>query len=222
MTNPTFIFDLDGTLVDTAPDLLTTVNWLLGREQRRALGEEELRRIVGRGAKNLITTAFAMTGDEISGFEIEMLYRAFVKHYALHLSEASQPYPGVVETLITLKAEGFALGVLTNKPHDASVQLLEELGLSSYFGSVWGQGKRPYLKPDPRLLPEIVAELGGGPAVMIGDSRTDVETARAAGMPVALVSYGYTQEPAAILGADAVADTFAEAVAAARGLLGLA
>jgi len=220
MTNPVFIFDLDGTLVDTAPDLLASINWLLAREQRRALGEEELRRIVGRGAKNLIATAFAMTGDEVSGFEIEMLYHAFLKEYGSHVAAASRPYPGVRETLSTLKAEGFALGVLTNKPHAPSVQLLDELGLAAFFGSIWGQGKRPYLKPDPRLFPEIVAELDGGPAVMIGDSRTDVETARAAGAPVVLVSYGYTQEPASLLGADAVADSFAEAAMTGRKLLG--
>jgi 2-phosphoglycolate phosphatase, prokaryotic len=221
MAKAIFIFDLDGTLVDTAPDLLSAVNWLLSREQRRALGDEEIRRIVGRGAKNLISTAFAMTGDEISGFEVEMLYRAFLKRYASHVAAESRPYLGVEESLTALKAEGFALGVLTNKPHDLSVQLLEELGLSPFFGAVTGQGRRAYMKPDPRIFTEIVEELGSGPAVMIGDSRTDVETARAAGAPVALVSYGYTPEPAAILGADAVADSFAEAVAAARKLLGV-
>lgn len=221
MTKPVFIFDLDGTLVDTAPDLLTSVNWLLSREQRRALGEEELRRIIGHGAKNLITRAFAMTGDEVSGFEVEMLYRAFLKNYAGNIAQKSCPYQGVPEALADLKAKGFALGVLTNKPHEPTLLLLEELGLSSYFDAIWGQGKRPYLKPDPRLFPEIVAELGGGPAVMIGDSKTDVETARAAGAPVVLVSYGYTQEPAMILGADAVADSFTEAVAAGQKVLGL-
>jgi phosphoglycolate phosphatase len=221
MTKPIFIFDLDGTLVDTAPDLLTSINWLLSREQRRALGEEELRRIVGHGAKNLITRAFAMTGDEIAGFEVEMLYRAFLKNYGSNVAVKSRPYLGVPEALTTLKEQGFALGVLTNKPHEPTLTLLNELGLSGYFGAIWGQGKRPYLKPDPRLFPEIVAELGGGPAIMIGDSKTDVETARAANAPVVLVSYGYTQEPAAILGADAVADSFAEAVAAGQKVLGL-
>lgn len=221
MAKPIFIFDLDGTLVDTAPDLLTSINWLLAREQRRALGEEELRRIVGRGAKNLIATAFAMTGDEISGFEIEMLYRAFLKDYTSHVAAQSRPYPGVEETLTALKSQGFTLGVLTNKPHAPTLALIEALGLSSHFEAVWGQGKRPYLKPDPRLFPEIVAELGGGPAVMIGDSRTDVETARAAGAPVVLVSYGYTQEPAALLGADQVVATFPEVIAAGQKVLGL-
>lgn len=221
MTKGIFIFDLDGTLVDTAPDLLTSINWLLGREQRRALGEDELRRIVGRGAKNLITTAFAMTGDEISGFEVEMLYRAFLKDYGSHVAAASRPYEGVVETLEVLKAEGFSLGVLTNKPHGPAVQILEELGLAPYFGSVTGQGRYPYLKPDPRLIPQMADELGGGPAVMIGDSRTDVETARAAGVPVVLVSYGYTSEPAEILGADRVVSRFAETAAAGKALLGL-
>ncbi|GAA0528934.1 phosphoglycolate phosphatase [Rhizomicrobium palustre] len=221
MAKALFIFDLDGTLVDTAPDLLTSINWLLGREQRRALGEEELRRIVGHGAKKLIERAFAMTGEEISGFETEMLYRAFLKDYGSHVAAASRPYLGVPETLSALKAEGFALGVLTNKPHAPTLALLDELGLSGHFGAIWGQGHRPYMKPDPRLFPEIVAELGGGPAVMVGDSRTDVETARAAGAPVVLVSYGYTQEPATMLGADTVVDQFSEIAAAGKALLGL-
>jgi len=221
MTNPVFIFDLDGTLVDTAPDLLTSINWLLAREQRRAIGEDELRRIVGRGAKNLISTAFAITGDEISAFEIEMLYRAFLKDYGSHVAAASRPYPGVVETLEVLKADGASMGVLTNKPHGPSVQLLDELGLSPYFGAIWGQGKQPYLKPDPRLFTGIVSELGGGPALMVGDSATDVETARGAGAPVVLVSYGYTQVPAVHLGADAVIDAFREVRVTGRQLLGL-
>ncbi len=221
MTKPVFIFDLDGTLVDTAPDLLQSINWLLERELRPPVAEDQLRRLVGRGAKNLISEAFLVTGDPISPFEIEMLYRAFLQNYASHVADKSLPYPGVMATLTALKAEGFAMGVLTNKPHGPTTLLLDALGLSPFFGAVYGQGKRTYMKPDPRLFAEIKDELGSGPALMVGDSITDVETARAAGVPVILVPYGYTQQPAASLGADAVVADFSEVPAAGRQLLGL-
>jgi phosphoglycolate phosphatase len=221
MTKPVMIFDLDGTLVDTAPDLLASINWLLGREGRPPVAEDQLRRLVGRGAKNLIAEAFLVTGDPISDFEIEMLYRAFLQYYTSHVADMSQPYPDVVATLEALKADGIAMGVLTNKPQAPTVQLLDALGLSPYFGAIYGQGKRPYMKPDPRLFPEVLADLGGGAGVMIGDSITDVETARAAGAPVILVSYGYTERPAASLGADLVVADFRDIPAGGRTLLGL-
>ncbi len=221
MTKPVFIFDLDGTLVDTAPDLLASINWLLGREGRPPVAEDQLRQLVGRGAKNLISEAFLVTGDPVSAFEIEMLYRAFLQHYGSHVADQSRPYPYVVETLTALNAAGIAMGVLTNKPHGPTTQLLEALGLAPFFGAIYGQGKLPHLKPDPRLFAAVLAELGGGAAVMVGDSITDVETARAAGVPVILVPYGYTQQPAASLGADCVVEDFRQIPAAGRTLLGL-
>jgi len=221
MTKPVLIFDLDGTLVDTAPDLLASINWLLGREGRNPVAEEQLRRLVGRGAKNLIAEAFLVTGDPVSDFEIEMLYRAFLQNYGTHVADKSQPYPYVVETLEALKAEGIAMGVLTNKPQEPSTKLLDALDLTRFFGAIYGQGKRAYMKPDARLFPEILADLGGGAGVMVGDSITDVETAHAAGAPVILVPYGYTERPASSLGADHVVADFREIPAASRALLGL-
>ncbi|MDR3525678.1 MAG: HAD-IA family hydrolase [Rhizomicrobium sp.] len=221
MTKPVIIFDLDGTLVDTAPDLLASINWLLGREGRPPVAEEQLRRLVGRGAKNLIAEAFLVTGDPVSPFEIEMLYRAFLQNYGSHVADNSLPYPGVMATLEALQAEGFVLGVLTNKPHAPTTGLLDALGMTDFFGAIYGQGKRAYMKPDPRLFAEIQGELGGGPALMVGDSITDVETARAAGVPVILVPYGYTQQPASSLGADVVVEDFTAVPVAAKQLLGL-
>jgi phosphoglycolate phosphatase len=144
-----------------------------------------------------------------------------LKDYESHIAAASRPFPGVVETLEALQRDGVRMGVLTNKPHGPSLLLLEALGLNRFFGAVSGGGKRPWLKPDPRLFTEVVAELGGADAVMVGDSITDVQTARAAGAPVILMSYGYTPEPASTLGADLVLDDFSEVPGAARGLLGI-
>lgn len=217
---PAFVFDLDGTLIDTAPDLRTAINAILAREGRRPIGEDEIRLIVGRGARNLITQAFQRTGAPVEMARLEDLYGEFLKDYASHIAAASRPFPGVIETLERLKAEGAPMAVLTNKPHASTLSLIRALDMEGYFAAVFGQGKRPYLKPDPRLFAEVATELGGGAAVMVGDSITDVETARGAGAPVILMSYGYTPEPAAGLGADVVLDDFRAVPAAAVRLLG--
>ncbi len=215
----TLVFDLDGTLVDTAPDLLATMNTLLQRDGRPPLAAEILRKLVGRGARNLIADAFTVAGAAVAPERLETLYADFLKDYASHIAAASRPFPGVMETLAALKAEGVTMGVLTNKPHPNALQLVTELGLAGFFSAVTGQGKFPWLKPDPKLFAAVLAELGGGPAVMIGDSITDVQTARGGAAPVILMSYGYTPEPAATLGADLVLDDFREVPAAARRLL---
>jgi phosphoglycolate phosphatase len=219
--SPALVFDLDGTLVDTAPDLMATTNTLLARDGRRTVDHADMRRLVGHGARNLISEAFKLTGAAVDPARLETLYDAFLKDYESHVAAASRPYPGVVETLEALQADGVRMGVLTNKPQGPSLLLLEALGLNRFFGTVCGGGKRPWLKPDPRLFAEVVAEIGGPGAVMVGDSITDVETARAAGAPVILLSYGYTPEPASTLGADLVLDDFRQVPAAARCLLGI-
>lgn len=221
--SPAFVFDLDGTLVDTAPDLLATVNVLLSREGRPSVATEDLLRLVGRGARNLISEAFKLTGEAIDPARIEALYEDFLADYSSHVADASRPYSGVVETLEALQKDGVRMGVLTNKPHGPSTLLLRGLGLNRFFAAVSGGGKRPWLKPDPRLFADIVSELGGPGAgvVIVGDSITDVQTARAAGVPVILLSYGYTPEPASTLGADLVLDDFREVPAAGRRLLGI-
>lgn len=217
----TLVFDLDGTLVDTAPDLLTTINTLLARDGRPPLAAAILRKLVGHGSRNLIVEAFKVTGAALAAERLDRLYADFLKDYASHIAAASRPYPGVMETLEALKAEGVTMGVLTNKPHPNALQLVTELGLADFFGAVTGQGKFPWLKPDPRLFAAVLDELGGGPAVMIGDSITDVETARGGGVPVILMSYGYTTQPVRTLGADLVLDDFRDVPAAARRLLGI-
>jgi phosphoglycolate phosphatase len=222
MTASIYLFDLDGTLIDTAPDLLATMNTLLAREGRAPLDAKIIRKLVGRGARNLIADSFRATGESIDPARIEPLYQDFLADYGSHIAAASRPFPGVIETLAALKAEGAVMGILTNKPHPSAVQLIEELGLAPFFAAVVGQGKYPWLKPDRRLFAAVLEELGpGGGAIMVGDSITDVQTARAGGIPVILMSYGYTPEPAESLGADRVLDDFRAVPATARTLLGL-
>lgn len=209
-TGPALIFDLDGTLVDTAPDLLGALNAILSREGRRKVDIADLRHLVGHGARTMLDVAFSMTGGAPDPERLIGLTDAYIAHYRAHIAEESRAFEGVQETLSLLKEGGARLGVLTNKPQALALPLLNALKLTSYFGAIHGAGRYEYTKPDARVFRHVVEELGGGPAVMIGDSITDVKTARAADAPVILVSFGYTPEPAHSLGADRVVDRFCD------------
>ncbi len=208
--HPALIFDLDGTLVDTAPDLLGALNATLIREGRAPVNHSDLRHLVGFGARTMMIEAFKMTGDPMDEARLPALIDDYIAHYRKHIAVASRPFPGVEETLAALKASGARLGVLTNKPQELTDLLLPALDLAKYFDAVHGAGRFSYNKPDARVFHHVVDELGGGPSLMIGDSATDVATARAASVPVILVSFGYTPEPASTLGGDAVVDRFDE------------
>ena len=212
--SPALIFDLDGTLVDTAPDLLGALNAILIAEGRPPADHADLRHLVGFGARAMMAEAFKRSGAEMDPARLPALIDDYIAHYRKHIAVASRPFPHVEETLARLKGQGARLGVLTNKPQELTDLLLPEIGLDKYFTAIHGAGRYGYNKPDARVFHHVVDELGGGPAVMIGDSATDVATARAAGSPVVLVSFGYTPEPARTLGADAVVDDFAEIPAA--------
>jgi phosphoglycolate phosphatase len=217
---PTYIFDLDGTLVDTAPDLLSATNAVLRQAGRPAIEPEGLREMVGMGARALILKAFAATGPALAEVDLPLHYDRFLSHYRAHIAAESRPFPGVEETLKTLYGRA-SLGVLTNKPQDLADRLLRELALEHYFHAIHGAGRLSVSKPDPRVFHHLVDELGGatGRIIMIGDSATDVATARAAGAPVILVDYGYTPTPARELGADAVISDFRHIPAVAATLL---
>ena len=207
---PTLIFDLDGTLVDTAPDLLNAANAVLAARGRAPIDPATLHHMVGFGAKSLITQAFAATGGEPDPDDMPALIELFLADYGAHLADHSRPFQGVEETLDGLKQNGVILGVLTNKPHALAGPLLEKLGLKSFFAAIYGAGFKPYVKPDPRIFADVVAACAGTMehAVMIGDSLTDLRTAQAARVPCILMSYGYTPAPAKSLGADIVLDEF--------------
>jgi len=211
---PDLIFDLDGTLVDTAPDLLEATNEVLRASGRAPIDPATIHHMVGFGVRSLIAQAFTATGEEARAEEMPALEEIFLNHYRAHLADFSRPFPGVEATLAKLKGSGARLGVLTNKPHEMALPLLKMLGLTDFFSAIYGAGYRPYVKPDPRIFHEVVADLmpesRGGRAVMIGDSVTDLQTARAANVPCILMTYGYTPVPAVSLGADAVLDHFVQ------------
>ncbi|MEJ0042606.1 MAG: HAD-IA family hydrolase [Rhizomicrobium sp.] len=212
------IFDLDGTLVDTAPDLLGATNAVLRSEGRRAVDPATLRHMVGFGARSLISQAMAATGTPVEDARLAELVDRFLVHYRAHIADESMAFPGVEETLEALLAQDRHLGVLTNKPQEMADLLLKALKLDRFFPVIYGAGRMSYVKPDARIFHDVVRALGAGGGIMVGDSVTDVATARAAGAPVILVSYGYTPEPADRLGGDAVTDDFRDIPALARRL----
>jgi phosphoglycolate phosphatase len=215
---PALIFDLDGTLADTSPDLLGATNAVLAARGRPLLDLAHLRHLVGFGARALILQAMQASGTPASEEEMPALVDIFLAHYRAHIADGTRLFPHVAETLESLKAQGARLGVLTNKPQDLTDPLLPLLGLDGLFTAIYGAGRKPYTKPDPRIFHDVVTDCGGGPAVMIGDSITDLNTARAAGAPCILMSYGFTPVPASELGADIVLDDFAQLPAALASL----
>jgi phosphoglycolate phosphatase len=220
MPSPALIFDLDGTLVDTAPDLLAATNAVMAARDLPLLPPTTLRHMVGCGARSLIEQAMEAVGQTLTPDDLPPLLDIFMAHYRAHIADGSVIFPGVVETLTSLKADGARLAVLTNKPQELADKLLPAIGLEHFFAEIYGAGRMSYVKPDARIFHDVVRDIGGsdGGAVMIGDSITDLKTAQAAGAPCILLSYGYTPIQAKDLGADIVLDDFAELPAALKTL----
>jgi phosphoglycolate phosphatase len=190
------VFDLDGTLVDTAPDLAAATNHVLVRHGRRPVSLDEVRAMVGRGARKLIERGFAATGAPVDMAAMDDHYRLFIDHYRENIIERSRPFPGTVEVLARCRDAGFAVGICTNKIESLSVLLIERLGLSHHFGAIVGADTIGVAKPDPAPYRETVRRLRAeGASIMVGDSETDILTARAAGVPVIAVTFGYTDRP---------------------------
>jgi phosphoglycolate phosphatase len=208
----TIIFDLDGTLVDTAPDLLASLNAVLTRAGHRAVVPTELRNLVGHGVRRLFERAFAETGEEVSPEQLTKYCEEFLVHYRANIARESRPFPGVPETLKRLADAGISLGVCTNKPQELTELLLSQLKLAHYFMVVIGSGRAAFNKPDARHIYEVIDGLKGerGHAVLVGDSPVDVAAARAANIPVIVMSYGYTPTSVHEMGADQVLDDFAD------------
>ncbi len=224
MPDRAVIFDLDGTLVDTAPDLMRATNHVLVEKGRRPISMDEVRAFVGHGARSLITRGLRATGELPDGYDVEPDYERFVAYYSANIAGGSVAFPGLVRLLDRLKAEGFGLGVCTNKLEGLSVQLLDALDLSRYFGSVVGPDTLGIAKPDPAPFYEAVKrlELDSPRALMVGDSETDILTARNAGVPVIAVPFGYTPRPVQEFGPDRMIQHFDEAYEAIQDLFALA
>jgi phosphoglycolate phosphatase len=206
------IFDLDGTLVDTAPDLTRATNYVLASRGRQPVPAEDVRAMVGLGGRMLIRRGFAATGEPLSELDVEELFELFLAYYADHIAIDSRLFPGSKEVLDLCRGKGMRLGICTNKPEALSRMLVESLGLKGYFDAIVGMDTIKVAKPDPRIYGETLRRLdiNGGPTVMIGDSETDVLTARAAGVPVIGVTFGYTPKPLIEFAPDYLVDTYDE------------
>jgi phosphoglycolate phosphatase len=216
------LFDLDGTLVDTAPDLAGTMNDILGKLGLAPLPVQEVRPLVGHGARALLLRGLERHSHTVSPEELEQMLVAFFDIYASRIAKESRLYPRTQMTLDLLSAGGASLGVVTNKPEDLSRLLLDALGIADRFGALIGRetAARPKPHPDPILLAAARLKVAIGRCVMVGDSDTDVAAAKSAGIPIVLVRHGYTSVPADELGANLVIDGFAELIAALPPLLG--
>ncbi len=216
------IFDLDGTLVDTAPDLYLALSHVLNGQGLPLISLESARTHVGHGARKLIEHALTETQTAHDAALLDELLLQYLTYYQANISIESKIFPGLVESLSRLQHKGLKMGVCTNKREALSRQLLDELDLTRFFPVVLGADTLPVCKPNPQHLLETITRAGGqaARAVMVGDSATDVATANAADVPVIAVSFGYAGTSMAELGGDRVIDHFDQLEATLIDLLG--
>jgi phosphoglycolate phosphatase len=200
----TIIFDLDGTLVDTAPDLIDALNTILGREGLPAIPHDKARALIGHGARHMLERGLAVAGQHAG--DIDRMFGEFIAYYSEHMADRSRPFPGVEAALDTLAGRGCKFAVCTNKLEWLSVRLLKSLGLAGRFAAICGGDTFGVQKPHPGALLGALRRAGGSldRAVMVGDSQTDIATARAAQIPVVAVDFGYTEVPVNELGPDKI------------------
>jgi phosphoglycolate phosphatase len=218
---PIIVFDLDGTLADTAQDLIATLNVILEREKLAPLPFEKARDLIGAGAKPLIERGFTASNTPLSDARLQELYAFFLDYYHRHIAVHTVLFPGVLPALDALADQGFRLAVCTNKMESHALELLKVLGIIDRFAFVSGKDTFDVFKPDARHLTQTIARAAGDPAraVMIGDSKTDIDTAKNALIPVVGVTFGYTNVHVRDLGADAVIDHFDDLETAVHSLL---
>ncbi len=201
----TIIFDLDGTLVDSAPDLADALDALLADRGHGPMGLDHTRQLIGHGVAELVRKGLQARGETVDAPSLASAVLDFLAHYNPNLSRRSYPYPHTVQTLSDLAADGWRLVVCTNKLEASARKLLLDHGLLRFFAGVAGPDTFGVAKPDPAHLLRCLPD--GGPAIMIGDSEPDILAAKAAHLPVIAVAWGYAQRPVADMAPDAVAQS---------------
>jgi phosphoglycolate phosphatase len=215
------VFDLDGTLVDTAPDLINALNFVLGREGLPPVPLHSARTMIGAGARKLIERGLELEGRNMGVADIKRLTGDFIDYYAAHIAEASRPFEGLEGALDDLERSGYRFAVCTNKLEWLSKLLLDQLGLSSRFSAICGADTFGVSKPDPAILQQTIARAGGqlSQAIMVGDAGPDIGVARRAGVPVIGVEFGYTDVPITDLKPDRLIGHMRELPAAVASLM---
>ncbi|MEQ1718091.1 MAG: HAD-IA family hydrolase [Hyphomicrobium sp.] len=223
MNGWTLVFDLDGTLVDTAPDLAAATSHVLSRYDLPPVDQSDIRAFVGHGALAMIQGALKAHGRVLNQDELMDQFEVFLTHYAANIANTSRPYPGVVRALEAFAGQGALLAVCTNKIELHARLLLDALDLTRHFAAITGRDSLGASKPDPRHLTGTIALAKGTAtrAVMIGDSETDIATAKAARIPVVAVDFGYSIEPVALFEPDAIISHFDELELAVQRLAGV-
>jgi phosphoglycolate phosphatase len=217
----TVVFDLDGTLVDTAPDLINALNFVLEREGLSAVPLDAARNMIGAGARKLIERGLEVDGRSVSPTDLARLTGDFIDHYAAHIADLSRPFEGLESALDDLAKSGYRFAVCTNKLEWLSKLLLDRLGLSARFVAICGADTFGVSKPDPAILRQTVVRAGGqlSSSVMVGDAGPDIGVARRAGVPVIGVGFGYTDIPIADLKPDRLIQHMGELPAAVEALM---
>lgn len=209
----TVAFDLDGTLVDTAPDLTDALNHALAQLGRAPVADAAVRHMVGHGVRALLINGLNATGGS-SAAQVEAGLPVFLDHYSANIARRSRPFEGAERALDALAADGVALAVCTNKREALARELIAALGWTQRFGAIVGGDTLAVAKPDPAPLQAAIERAGGGDAAFVGDSITDTTTARAAAVPCVAFSFGYSDRPATELGADRLIDHWDELIPA--------
>jgi phosphoglycolate phosphatase len=220
MRDFTIVFDLDGTLVDTAPDLIGATNHALLRLGLAPVAGESLRPWISFGARRMIVEALSLSHVRASEGEIDGLLEDFLAYYETHIARESRPFPGAIAAARTLLGQGAKLAICTNKREHLSRALLSALQLDDLFAALAGRDTFPVYKPHPEHLTGAVRLAGGdiNRAIMVGDSEIDVKTARAAGIPIVAVAFGYSGVPIAETQPDRIIDHFDALIPALREL----
>lgn len=200
-------FDLDGTLVDTAPDLVRALNEVVAADGLGNVALADVRAMVGRGARVLIERAYAAQNRKIDSASVDQRVADFIRVYRSGIADLSRPFEGSTAVLDFLKTRGARLSICTNKPSELADALIEALGLTHYFERIIGPGRTEAKKPDAAHFWSAVGDAGPNLA-LIGDSITDAACAKAAGIPCVILTHGYSEIPHLALGADAVLDDF--------------
>src|SRR5580692_8384949 len=215
------VFDLDGTLVDTAPDLINALNFVLDREGLPPVPLHSARNMIGAGSRKLIERGLELEGRSATPADVDRLTADFIEHYAAHIADESRPFPGLESALDDLATRGYRFAVCTNKLEWLSKLLLDRLGLASRFSAICGADTFGVSKPDPAILRQTIARAGGqlSAAIMVGDAGPDIGVARRAGIPVIGVEFGYTDVPIADLKPDRLIGHMSELPAAVEGLM---